>query len=129
MPPATFFDYAESDLPAIANHLRYPVVIKARSGSGVKSGLRYATNQDELLIKFNELNDLIRANDHAEYANPIIQEFIPGYVHDACLLLEKRKNISNADANPASHVPYHGRCKAPSITPPIMPNSEQSRSN
>ena len=92
--PATFFDYAESDLPAIANHLRYPVVIKARSGSGVKSGLRYATNQDELLIKFNELNDLIRANDHTEYANPIIQEFIPGYVHDACLLLENGKTLA-----------------------------------
>ena len=92
--PATFFDYAESDLPAIANNLRFPVVLKARSGSGVKSGLRYATNQTELLAKYHELSNLIHANEHAEYANPIIQEFIPGYVHDACLLLENGKTLA-----------------------------------
>jgi predicted ATP-grasp superfamily ATP-dependent carboligase len=92
--PATFFDYDEADLPSIANTLRYPVVIKARSGSGVKAGLRYATNQSELLAKYHELTDMIHANENAKYANPIIQEFIPGYVHDACLLLENGKTLA-----------------------------------
>ncbi len=92
--PATFFDYAEADLPAIANTLRYPVVIKARSGSGVKAGLRYAGSQNELMAKYRELSSLIHANDNVQYANPIIQEFIPGYVHDACLLMENGKALA-----------------------------------
>ena len=29
-----------------------------------------------------------------QYANPIIQEFIPGYVHDACLLMENGKTLA-----------------------------------
>lgn len=92
--PITFFDYDEADLPAIANTLRYPVVIKARSGSGVKAGLRYAANQSELLAKYRELSSLIHAREDVQYANPIIQEFIPGYVHDACLLMENGKTLA-----------------------------------
>ena len=92
--PATFFDYAETDLPAIANSLRYPVVIKARSGSGVKTGLRYATNQSELMAKYRELSSLNDASEAVQYANPIIQEFIPGYVHDACLLMENGRTLA-----------------------------------
>ncbi len=81
-------------MPAIANTLRYPVVIKARSGSGVKSGLRYAANQSELPAKYRELSSLIHTNEDVQYANPIIQEFIPGYVHDACLLMENGKTLA-----------------------------------
>jgi predicted ATP-grasp superfamily ATP-dependent carboligase len=92
--PITFFDYDEADLPAIANSLRYPVVIKARSGSGVKTGLRYATNQSELMAKYRELNCLNDVGEDVQYANPIIQEFIPGYVHDACLLMENGKALA-----------------------------------
>ena len=92
--PATFFDYAEADLPSIANTLRYPVVIKARRGSGVKAGLRYAANKNELLAKYRELSGLIHDNDRLQSANPIIQEFIPGYVHDACLLMENGKTLA-----------------------------------
>ncbi|MDK2979817.1 MAG: hypothetical protein PWQ55_164 [Chloroflexota bacterium] len=92
--PATFFDYEEADLPAIANSLRYPVVIKARSGSGVKAGLRYAANKAELLDKFAELDNLDHNKDSEAYARPIIQEFIPGYVHDACLLMENGRTLA-----------------------------------
>ena len=91
--PATFSDYNEADLLAIANDLKYPAVIKARSGSGVKSGLRYANNQRELLEKYHEISQLIIENNREGYANPIIQEFIPGYVHDACVLFENGKAL------------------------------------
>lgn len=89
--PATFFDYNECDLPAIAHDLQYPVVVKARSGSGVKAGMRYANNSKELIEKYHEICDLIVAHNREGYAQPIIQEFIPGYVHDACLLLKDGK--------------------------------------
>ncbi len=91
--PATFFDYTETDLHAIAKELNYPAVIKARSGSGVRSGLRYANNPDELLEKYREVSQLIIKNGREDYANPIIQEFIPGYVHDACLLFDHGKAL------------------------------------
>ena len=89
--PATFSDYDETDLLPIANDLKYPAVIKARSGSGVKAGLRYANNPQELIEKYREISQLITENNRDGYANPIIQEFIPGYVHDACLLFENGK--------------------------------------
>jgi predicted ATP-grasp superfamily ATP-dependent carboligase len=92
--PVTFFDYAESDLPAIARELKYPAVIKARSGSGVKNGLRYANNPDELLEKYHEISQLIVKNEREGYAEPIIQEFIPGYIHDACVLFDHGKALA-----------------------------------
>lgn len=92
--PATFFDYSDSDLDAIAKTLKFPAVIKARSGSGVKSGLRYANNPDELKAKYQEVSQLIINNGRQGYANPIIQEFIPGYVHDACLLFDQGRVLA-----------------------------------
>jgi predicted ATP-grasp superfamily ATP-dependent carboligase len=83
--PALFSDYEESDVNAIANEVRYPVAIKARGGSGVAEGLRFARNKEELLEAYR----VITSNEaHGAYnpENPLIQEFVPGYIHDACTL-------------------------------------------
>ena len=91
--PKTFFNYEESDLPTIARELQYPAVVKARSGSGVKAGLRYANDPTELIEKNHEIYRLNTENSSAEYLMPIIQEFIPGYVHDASMLLNEGKTL------------------------------------
>lgn len=80
--PQTFFGFAREDLYGIANAVQFPVVIKTKSGSGVKSGLRYANSVDELIEWYDELNAMNESAAHPFDA--IIQEFIPGYIHDAC---------------------------------------------
>ena len=82
--PMTFHDYHENDLYAIGKEVNYPVVIKSRSGSGVRTGLRFANDYQELKQKYFELKTIFENNPVFSHAEPIIQEFIPGYIHDAC---------------------------------------------
>jgi predicted ATP-grasp superfamily ATP-dependent carboligase len=56
--------------------------------------LRYANNAQELIEKFKEICDLIRSNRKNGFSYPIIQEFIPGYVHDVCALANNGKVLN-----------------------------------
>ena len=80
--PQTFFGFEKNDLRTITNSLQFPVVIKTKSGIGVKRGLRYANTPDELIERYDELDE----NNKSAGCDfdLIIQEFIPGYIHDAC---------------------------------------------
>ena len=83
--PGEYMASSESDIRAISSQVQYPVVIKARSGSGVNSGVRYANTSGELLAAY----DLISNQDSRgafQFSNPIIQEFVPGMIHDVCSL-------------------------------------------
>lgn len=71
------------DLRIIAKEIKFPVVIKARSGSGTEFGLRYANNKEELFVQYNEV-EMNRSACAYDYSRPLVQEFIPGYIHDAC---------------------------------------------
>lgn len=84
--PTIFTNYSDNDIPAIANEVKYPVVIKARSGSGIHQGLRYANNKDELIRYYNEIASNSSDGGASNFESPMIQEFIPGYIHDACTL-------------------------------------------
>lgn len=75
----------DSDLTHIANQVRFPVVIKAKSGSGVNAGLRYANNKEELRQKYYEIASQESTTGSSNY-QPFIQEYIPGFIHDACTL-------------------------------------------
>jgi predicted ATP-grasp superfamily ATP-dependent carboligase len=91
--PALYSDYQDNDIQAISRQVRYPVVVKARSGSGVREGLRYAKNQQELILVYEEL---MNKDAHGPFnpENPLIQEFIPGYIHDACVLSDNGKPVN-----------------------------------
>lgn len=80
--PRTFSVSDSADVRRIAREVDYPVVIKARGGSGVDDGLRYANGAEELLRGYDEL----LANRARSREGLLIQEFIPGYIHDACTL-------------------------------------------
>jgi len=84
--PKLYSGFSDADVQAIANDVRYPAVIKARSGTGVQRGLRYANNREELLRKYEEISENKASNKASNYESPLIQEFIPGYIHDACTL-------------------------------------------
>lgn len=91
--PQTFSQFKEDDLTAIANSLLFPVVIKTISGTGVKRGLRYANSIKELIKQFNVLN---KGNKSiGDKPNLIIQEFIPGYIHDACAVAADGKVLQS----------------------------------
>jgi predicted ATP-grasp superfamily ATP-dependent carboligase len=83
--PKTFEIADDSDLTHVANQVRFPVVIKAKSGSGVKAGLRYANNKEEFRSKYYEIASQESATGSTNY-RPIVQEYIPGFIHDACTL-------------------------------------------
>ncbi len=74
---------SESDLGAVSRAVRYPVVIKARSGSGVGVGLRYANDVRELERYYREISGTA-AKTGFEFSRPLVQEFVPGFIHDAC---------------------------------------------
>ncbi len=77
------------DIPNI-NHIfeqfELPIVIKTKSGSGVKSGVRFVEKPDEFEQKFFEVYDYFASHYKKDDYKPIIQEFIPGYIHDACIV-------------------------------------------
>jgi biotin carboxylase len=52
--PEVYSNYEENDIESISNEVRYPVVVKARGGSGVADGLRYAKNKRELLMRIRK---------------------------------------------------------------------------
>jgi predicted ATP-grasp superfamily ATP-dependent carboligase len=83
--PQTYEIADDSDLEHIANQVRFPVVIKAKSGTGVNFGLRYANNKEEFRQKYYEIASQQSATDSTNYT-PFVQEYIPGFIHDACTL-------------------------------------------
>jgi len=65
----------------------FPVVVKARKNSGALSGTRYVSDREELIKTVREFER--RPSPHpaiSDFSRPLIQEYIPGTVHDAdCL--------------------------------------------
>ena len=92
--PRIYSDFENNDLRSIANEVRYPVVIKARSGSGVEKGLRYANSKEELFLKYEEITSFESSTEAVNYSAPLIQEYIPGELHDACTLSENGKVVT-----------------------------------
>lgn len=67
--------------------LKFPIVIKSRKGCGVEKGVRYAKNFDELEYYYNEITMNTSINvDLEDFSKPLIQEYIPGKIHDALFL-------------------------------------------
>lgn len=67
----------------IANEMRYPVVVKARGGSSSEGRLCFAKDKEELLKGYYHI---LEKKEAESTTAPMIQEFIPGLVHDACCL-------------------------------------------
>lgn len=79
-----------SDLKCI--DLKFPIVIKARKGCGIGKGVRYAKNFDELKYYYNEISTNTSINlDLEDFSKPLIQEYVPGKIHDALFLFNKGK--------------------------------------
>jgi predicted ATP-grasp superfamily ATP-dependent carboligase len=75
-----------NDLP---KDLDYPVVVKARKGSG-GSGTRYANSYNDLKKIYNSFQDS-PWNIIEDYRDPLIQEYVPGEIRDVCVLFTNGK--------------------------------------
>jgi predicted ATP-grasp superfamily ATP-dependent carboligase len=71
---------------AIARELRYPVVVKARRSIGGGHGVRFANSPAELKRAVTDVEATRSLSVVEEFDRPIVQEFLPGPIHDACAL-------------------------------------------
>ncbi len=81
--PTTHCPADEAELLSLADRIRYPCVVKLRRGSG-GIGLRFADGPDELIDHYRGVlgeDDLV-----LDRSRPLIQSFVPGEVHDVCVL-------------------------------------------
>ncbi len=83
--PATFIPEGEDSIHAYTASANFPVVIKARKGMG-STGIWYAANERELIDIYRKRISNQNPQDDGfitDSSDPIIQEYIPGELHDA----------------------------------------------
>lgn len=85
--PKTYLPKNREQVKEVSKETDYPVVIKLRSGEA-GAGLRSANSAQELMKKYvpssSPQSDFV-----FHYELPMIQEYIPGEVHDVCVLFNK----------------------------------------
>jgi len=84
--PHTYSPKDFDELISLKDKIKYPVVIKAKIGCGVKNGLRYAKNPSELVLGYKEVRDNKSYSFLDNFEKPMIQEYIPGKIHDAVMI-------------------------------------------
>lgn len=64
--------------------LEFPLVVKARKHSGAATGTRNVSDRRELMSTVREFDKLPSPHPSiSDFSRPVIQEYIPGTVHDA----------------------------------------------
>jgi predicted ATP-grasp superfamily ATP-dependent carboligase len=91
-------------------------VIKAKSGTGIFKGLRYANNRQELIRFYNEINSFTAETGSSNYKSPLIQEFIPGFIHDACTLTNRGHTVAIMTQRRHLMYPIYGGVGAINVT-------------
>jgi predicted ATP-grasp superfamily ATP-dependent carboligase len=76
--PATFCPQDADDLRSIADEIGYPCVVKPRSGAGAL-GIRIPASRRDLMDCFQGGVD----------GSQLVQEYVPGEVHDVCTLFNR----------------------------------------
>ena len=85
--PRTWTPADPAELDAIASDVSYPVVIKPRKSAGAR-GLWYAQSAEALQVGYRFDAG---GGDVFDFGAPLIQEQIPGDVHDVCVLFTRGK--------------------------------------
>ena len=83
--PKTFGILEFEDLENIIKELGFPIVLKAKKGSGY-SGVKIINKRSELRKKYDDLINVDTKNENIyDHRNIIVQEYIPGDIHDVCI--------------------------------------------
>jgi predicted ATP-grasp superfamily ATP-dependent carboligase len=86
--PKTFIIKDLKNIDNILKELKFPVIVKARLGSG---SFGRANTKAEVMKTIKEIGEGQNSEGVIENNNPIIQEFIPGKIHDCCVLFNNGK--------------------------------------
>ncbi|MGA9574068.1 MAG: ATP-grasp domain-containing protein [Lysobacterales bacterium] len=81
--PETWCPESRDEVKQIGRQVSFPCVLKLRKGAG-GIGLSFPQSAAGLLDTYDQLD--IRSDSVFTSDRPLIQEYIPGLVHDACLL-------------------------------------------
>lgn len=87
--PVTFHPANREELFALEKHLPFPCLVKARQGCGVGTTIRFAKNLAELVDGYDKINNQSSVPPVNDYSLPIIQEYVPGQIHDAVFLYSR----------------------------------------
>jgi len=90
--PETDCPSSPAELKEVADRLEYPVVVKPRKTMGAL-GLWFASSAEELLSRYRlSTDDSDRVFD---FSRPIIQQYVPGRVHDLCVLFREGEPVAS----------------------------------
>jgi predicted ATP-grasp superfamily ATP-dependent carboligase len=89
--PRTFVPDSLDEVARVADQLDYPCVLKPRRGAGAE-GVRYADSRADLIRKYAATDR--RSDAVMHYWPPIVQEYVPGPVHDVNLLLDHGRFVA-----------------------------------
>jgi predicted ATP-grasp superfamily ATP-dependent carboligase len=85
--PQTFSPKNIEEVQDLADSVTYPAVIKPRKSSASR-GIQYVHSKKELLAKYPIYGEVDKTFD---FSHPLIQEYIPGEIHDVCILANNGK--------------------------------------
>jgi predicted ATP-grasp superfamily ATP-dependent carboligase len=83
--PVTYAPTHLDDVVEISKTFSYPCILKLRGSAG-SVGMSVPRSPEELIRAFQ---DLPTGGDDLYDYRPLIQEFVPGYVHDVCVLFDR----------------------------------------
>ncbi|MFX1515638.1 MAG: ATP-grasp domain-containing protein [Promethearchaeota archaeon] len=91
--PQTFIVTSLKEALSYSKVLKFPLVVKARKGSGTVQ-VKYAhskTDLERILKSFSHLSreKYSSSEDIIDYSKPILQEFLPGEIYDVLVLFAK----------------------------------------
>ena len=114
--PRSFAGLGEDGIADVSDEIRYPAVVKARQSLGGGHGVRFAGSKAELLRAYDEVRKTRSLSVVEDFENPLVQEFIPGPVHDVCALALEGKVVNVLTMCRVLMLPVSGGITAVGVT-------------
>jgi predicted ATP-grasp superfamily ATP-dependent carboligase len=106
--PKTFFPRSFEETEQAAMELGYPLVLKARKGSGY-SGVKIVEDRSELRGKYFNLIETNGKNTEVyDHRHPLVQEYIPGEIYDVCIFAYHGKIVRSVTQGRLKTLPVTG---------------------
>jgi predicted ATP-grasp superfamily ATP-dependent carboligase len=81
--PATFYPQSRDELFAMKDEIPFPCLVKARQGCGIGLTIQFAKDFTEVVNGYEKITSQHSNPPVDDFSRPIIQEYIPGGIHDA----------------------------------------------
>ena len=86
--PVTFCPADRDELVRRKDQIPFPCLVKARQGCGIGATIRFARNWEELLEGYDVITGQTSFPPVTDFTRPIIQEYVPGQIHDGLYLYQ-----------------------------------------